>query len=188
MLIGLTGRRGVGKSEIAKALEERHGFVKLHAFAGGKAATEAYFRHIGAEEDVAFRMVHGDLRDIRSDLLPGGQTPRFFMERFGFFMGHDLGPTWTLGMEIARFQRLHPGKSAIIESVVYEAGVLRAAGGVIVRVERPGHEGVVGIKTDAVQAGIVADETILNDGSIDDLNSVVDRLVERLRAQEVVFG
>lgn len=172
MIIGFTGRRGAGKSEAAAALE-RAGFIRAHAFGGGKAATEAYFRHIGASPAQAREMVHGALRDVPSSLLPKQQTPRYFMERFGHWMGTGLGADWTLGAELARIGRDHAGRSVVCESVVYEADVLRAAGGKIVRIVRPGHKGPEGMKTDEAEARIEADITIVNDGSVEDLKRKV---------------
>jgi len=175
-IIGLTGRRHVGKSESAIWLQEL-GFIKCHAFEGGKAAAVGYFRHLGASEDVAHRMVHGDLRDVPSPLLPDNQTPRYFLEIFGKFMGTTLGPEWTLGLELRRVRAACPGKSIIVESVVYEADCFRAAGGTIVRIIRPGHQGPTGMMTDAAEAEIAADVEIINDGSLADLKAKVLALV-----------
>lgn len=172
-LIGLTGMRGVGKSKIADHLRERHGFTSLHAFAGGKVATEALFRHFGATPDLAHRMVHGDLRDTPSDLLPltaDGVThhaPRFFMELFGNFMATELGPEWTLGSELRILERAGGNDRILVESVVYEAEIIRRAGGMIIRVDRqdPGSRSPTGggIRTNAAVAGIVPDAVFVND-------------------------
>lgn len=172
MIIGFTGKRGVGKSAAAAALEEI-GFIRVHAFGGGKAAAEAYFRHIGATPAQAREMVNGVLKDKPSSLLPKQQTPRYFMERLGSFMGQGLGAEWTLGAELARIARDHPGRGVVIESVVYEEAVLRAAGGKIVRIVRPGHKGPEGMKTDEAEARIDVDLTIVNDGSVEDLKRKV---------------
>lgn len=176
-VIGLTGKRGVGKSAAADHLVEVYGFDRAHAFAGGKAATLAYFRHLGAPADVARRMAHGDLRDQPSPFLPGNQTPRFFMEKFGRFMGVTLGPDWTLGAELIRHRNAGT-RPLVVESVVYEAPVIRAAGGVIVRIVRPGHAGPTGDETDPVQASINVDTTIVNDGDLAALCAAVGRVAQ----------
>lgn len=172
MLIAFTGRRGVGKSEAAAALESA-GFVRAHAFGGGKAATEAYFRHIGATAEQAREMVNGSLKDVPSPLLPKCHTPRYFMERFGHFLGVSLGADWTLGAELTRLDRDYPGRSVVIESVAYEQAVIRAAGGKIIRIARPGHKGPEGVRTDEAVARIEVDMTIVNDGTVDDLKRKV---------------
>ena len=76
LLIGLTGLRNVGKSTVADLLVEEFGFVKVHAFDGGKYAAREWFRYVTDDEDVADRMVFGDLKDKPSRYLPGGVAPR----------------------------------------------------------------------------------------------------------------
>jgi len=179
-VIGLTGLRGVGKSTAANYLFVEYDFARLHSFAGGKAAAAAYFEHLGASPGDALRMVDGDLRDVPSPLLPGDATPRHFLERFGRFMGVDMGPDWTLGAEIARAWRREPSRPLVVESVVYEAPVIRAVGGLVVRIERPGHGGPVGVCTDAAQAALDVDATIVNDGDLGKLRRDIDRIAQQM--------
>lgn len=183
MIIGLTGKRGVGKSTIADVLEE-DGFIRSHAFEGGKAATFGYFVHIGMPIDVADEAVYGRLRDEPNEYLPNNSTPRYFMEKFGHFMGVTLGSDWTLGTEIDRIQRNYPSKNIVIESVVYEAPLLRSRGGRIIRVTRPDHEGIMGMMTDAAQSEIDADFELINDGSVDDLLWKTEEAVEACKSLE----
>lgn len=184
-IIGLTGYRGTGKSEIARHLCERHGFASVHAFAGGKAASEAYFRHLGASEVMAWEMVHGALRDVPSKLLPimaqhdspgrrDHATPRYFMEMFGNFMGATLGTDWTAGAEIRRHLRDMPGRDIVLESVVYEDQVVRDFGGVIIRIDRAGALGR-GLKTDEAVTRITPDAVFLNEaGTVAEMLSQFD--------------
>lgn len=177
-LIGLAGLRGTGKSEIAKCLVRDHGFQRLHPFDGGKAACSGYFRHLGASEDEAERMINGDLKDRASPYLPDSQTPRFFMEKLGKFMGVSLGPDWTIGREIERAQREGSGDRFVIESIVYEADVLKQKGGIIVMVERS-ESTIVGIDTDAATLQIQPDYHFTNNGScLEDLSGHVGHLLE----------
>jgi hypothetical protein len=159
-LIGLTGTRNVGKTTTAEILEEEFGFTRIHAFDGGKEAAYAYFEYVTRNPDRARRMVWGDLKDKPCDDLPGGVAPRFFLERFGKFMGVDMGIDWTLAMEIKRARAMSPDAPIVVESVVYEAPWFRAQGGVVVRLQRPDFTGPVGIESDAAQGDIVADITI----------------------------
>lgn len=180
MMIGLTGSRNVGKSTVANMLVESFGFRRIHAFDGGKAATLAYFIHLGATSVEANEMVYGSMKDVPSDILPGRASPRYFMEKLGKFFGVTLGPDWTLGAEIERHRRTDPFARLIAESLVYEADMFRAAGGIIVRVDRPGHVGPVGCESDAFQAGIVEDIRLVNDGDLGLLRLAVTEMVRRI--------
>lgn len=143
------------------------GYVSAHPFNGGKAASMAYFRHCGASEETAWRMAHEDLKDQPSDFLPGRATPRYWMERFGNFMGETMGAEWTLGVELARLAEAG-AERVVVESVVYEWKVLKSHGGKIYRVVRD-VEGPEGIMSDEAQASIPVDGTIDNNGSLGDL-------------------
>lgn len=156
-MIGLTGLRNVGKSTVAELLEREYGFVRIHAFEAGKRAAQAWFEYLGLPGE---RMVYGDLKDKPHPSLPGRVAPRYFLERFGHFMGEDMGITWTLGLEIDKARRDAPGRPIVVESVVYEAGWFKRQGGTVWRLERPGHAGPVGVASDGAQAAIKADMTI----------------------------
>lgn len=177
-LIGITGKRNVGKSTVADYLVAEYGYVKAHAFDAGKEAGLAYLGHITGDHQRAWQMTYGDLKDVPCADLPGGVTPRYFYERFGQFMGVEMGVEWTLGAEVATTRRKHPGKPIVVESLVYEAGWFRRQGGRIVRLVRPDHEGPVGTESDAVQAGIIADEVI----------SAVDVRELKARVAQVIEG
>lgn len=166
LILGLTGSRGVGKSRLCDALVEGHGFTRMHPFDGGKAACEAYFRHLGATAEEASRMVRGDLKDASSPFLPMGpdgqrHAPRYFMERFGAFMGVTLGSEWTLEAEVARL--IGAGVTRIVsESIVFEADDFRRLGGVIVEVVRTGGPMIEGIETDRAVRRISPDAVFHN--------------------------
>lgn len=157
LLIGLTGKRNVGKSTVAEYLESHFGFERIHAFDAGKIAAAAWFKAMGLP---GREMVYGPLKDKPCADLPGNASPRYFLERFGHFMGAEMGVEWTLAMEVAAARRRSPRAPIVVESVVYEAPWFKRAGGQIWRLERPGHEGPAGVASDSVQAGIEADVTI----------------------------
>lgn len=184
IIIGLAGLRRVGKSTACDHLVQHHGFVRLHPFDGGKAATRAYLTHIGISSDYAWRMTDGDLKDTPCDRLPGNATPRSFMEPFGKFMGVEMGPEWTIGMELRRLAE--QGHERIVaESVVYEDEVVRSLGGSIWKLTKSDRLPVEGLKTDAYTMAMQSDLTILNDGSHDDLYRSLDEQIENLFEKEL---
>ncbi|MBW3243622.1 hypothetical protein KUV57_13190 [Epibacterium sp. DP7N7-1] len=184
-IIGLKGRRQVGKSKIADHLVQNLGFTRVHPFDGGKVACRAYFMHLGADEETAWRMTDGDLKDVPSPILPIITKPehvvpgkselgdhymsRFFMEKFGRCMGIDMGPDWTIGKELQLHLDANPGedKRLVVESIVYEADQLRALGGKIIEVTRTaeGLESPVGMETDRFGATVVPDLHFNNSGA-----------------------
>lgn len=179
LIIGLTGDRGVGKSEIVRYLVKHHGFQQTHSFAPGKTMFISYLERKRVPHDIAFQMVYGDLRDVPSKYLPNNATPRYFMEKFGYFMGHDLGGDWTLGVEIenAIYDNV---KMLIVDSVVYEEDVINKYNGIIVRVTRPGKEHNAHIDAPNTTAAnkIVKEHAVLeNNGSLEDLQYKTQQLI-----------
>lgn len=178
-MIGLTGRRNVGKSTVARLLQKEYGFVPVHPYAGGKVAAVAFFDYITGDAETAWEMVYGDLKDTPSEYLPGNVSPRYFMEKDGHFRGATLGLEWTLGLEIEIARREHPGRRPVVESLVYEADWFRQKGGMVVRIERPGHEGPAGVESDKVQAAVRADATIAAT-SVEELEAEARKLVQQV--------
>lgn len=160
IMIGLTGLRNVGKTTFANVLEQEFGFNRIHAFGIGKEAALTWLAEATGSMDRAVRMVYGDLKDKPCHDLPGGVAPRYFLEKFGHFMGVEMGVSWTLAVEVAKARRESPHAPIVVESVVYEAEWFRRAGGLIVRLERPDFDTPVGVASDAAQAVIQADVTI----------------------------
>lgn len=181
LMIGLTGRRNVGKSTLANLLEAEFGFDKIHAFDSGKHASEKWFTEVTGDPAIAYRMVWDDLKDKPSSLLPGGESPRYFMEKFGHFMGTVMGVDWTLGVEIKKARARSPRSPIVVESVVYEAPWFRKQGGIVVRLERPDFIAPTGVESDGVQALIKADVSVTA-RSIPELEEKGRSLIRRLLA------
>lgn len=190
-ILGLAGYRRVGKTEVSDRLVEAHGFQRVHPFNGGKAACRAYFMHLGVSEENAWRMTDGDLKDSPCEFLPDNAKPRLFMEKFGKFMGVEMGPDWTIGRELYLAKQKRPER-LIVESVVYEDMVLRGLGAPIWKIVRPDVKPTPGLKTDAYTEAMTTDLEIVNDGTIAELCEKIDALVSQhvpaLEAAEELCG
>ncbi len=181
LIIGLAGLRQVGKSRVANHLVASHGFQKVHPFSGGKAACRAYYAHLGASEETAWRMTDGDLKDTPSPYLPNREPSRTFMERFGKFMGVEMGPDWTIGTELRIATGRPGGNRLVVESVVYEDHVIREAGGMLWMIERSGRMPTPGLETDAYTMRMTCDLTIMNDAeTLGPLHDTIDALMENM--------
>ena len=87
------------KSTVADHLKSR-GWQSVHPFAGGKVMVIPYLERLGIPHATAERMVYGDLKDVAHPLLPGDGKCRTLMEKLGAFMPRELGPEWTIGVEL----------------------------------------------------------------------------------------
>ena len=184
MIIGLTGARGSGKTTVADYLRKKHGFIIGHTFRSGKEMCEAYFYWLGVPKRTAKDMVNGKLRDVPCALLPNNHTPRYLMERLGFWMGTELGPAWTLGTELNRFDRIcPPGTNYVFESVVYEAALLKYRGGIIVKLGRTST--LQGLHTDAAVNNLTPDFVLENNGpNVEALYDEIENLLLTIKEQE----
>lgn len=181
MIIGLTGLREVGKSTIARILREQYGFASVHGFGPGRDMCVAHYRACGIDEDTARRMVYGDLKDTPCSQLPNGVSSRFFMEKLGRFMGQELGPDWTVGVEIARELRQNPKVKLVAESLVYEGRALIARCDIrVVRVVRSNHRGVSTEYTDLNQQDVPYHYWLDNCTTVAELEAKVARLISTL--------
>ena len=167
-VIGLTGKRGCGKSMIANLMMEA-GYVSLHPFNPGKEILKGYYAQLGIDEDTAKRMLYGDLKDAVSPRLAEGcpksdnpfdpqPTSRWIMEQLGRYMGVEMGPEWTIGSEVHH----HVARGAdrfVMESIAYEADFFGRDRIALVEIvaEKSGRPGAVGLHTDLAVAALSPD-------------------------------
>lgn len=131
-IIAFTGLAGAGKSTAAMHLVKSRGFERVR-FAGPLKAMLAALGLTPAEID-------GDRKELPCDLL-GGKTPRWAMQTIGTEWGRNLiaPDLWIRAWKVA-VDRLPTGVPVVVDDCRFpnEADAVRAAGGVIVRIDRPG--------------------------------------------------
>lgn len=132
-LIALTGYAGSGKSTLAHLLAWEHRFT-IVKFA---APLKDMLRALGLSE----REIEGDLKEQPCALL-GGHTPRRAMQTLGTEWGRELfGQDFWVGIAMHKVRAvLDCGGRVVIDDCRFpnEAAAIRAAGGVVVRIVRPG--------------------------------------------------
>lgn len=171
MLIGLTGRKQSGKSTVAGLLKA-HGFIE-HSFAD---PIRAFVGHIldmtPAELEAAKEMPIGFL---------GGVTPRQMMQTIGTEWGRQtIHPElWVRSLQLRVEPLVATGQRIVISDIRFdnEAQAIRAIGGRVVRVERPGPNADRHV-SEAGVSGRLVDFSLYNGGGIIELASAVDLLVD----------
>ncbi len=130
-IIGLTGLAGAGKTSAARWLERNMGYTVLPFSAPLKAMAGVVLR---AEQ------LHGVGKEVPLEVLCG-LTPRQFMQRLGTEFGRDqVGQDFWIGLWFRAARALPQGARIVADDVRFlnEAATIRAAGGVIIEMARPG--------------------------------------------------
>jgi hypothetical protein len=168
-VIAFTGLAGAGKTTAATHLIDRHGFRRVR-FAGPLKAMMAALGLTAAEID-------GDRKEFPCELL-GGKTPRWAMQTIGTEWGRDLiaQDLWIRAWQHAVSQ-LPAGVNVVVDDCRFpnEADAVRAAGGWMVRIERPGAGTASAHQSE--QHALSADCTLENDASMKALCDQVDAFV-----------
>lgn len=172
-LIAFTGLAGSGKSTAAQHLVKNNGFQRLR-FAG---PLKDMMRALGLTE----AEIEGDRKETPCELL-GGKTPRYAMQTIGTEWGRDLiaSDLWIRAFNAA-LAKVPEGVPVVVDDCRFpnEADAIVAAGGVLVRVVRPGAgAGAAGHSSEGQQLPAVGE--IQNDVSLPTFLWRVDRIVRDL--------
>lgn len=173
ILIGLTGRAGVGKDQVAKHLSTRYDFKPM-AFAAPlkKAAAEIF----GIEE------VYFHDRGLKESTAPHwGITPRVMMQVLGTQgVRNNFGQDFWVKRWLLDYAKIKETENVVLTDIRFanEARVVQDLGGVMVHITRPGfseaaidHESESGVPFNSR-----TDHVLVNDSSIRELYNKVDDL------------
>lgn len=170
-IIGLCGRARAGKSTVAQCL------VSYHAY--GEDSFAAPIRRFVADI-LGWTLTELEThKEAPIDWLPG-ETPRRMMQTVGTEWGRQrVHPDLWVESCVRRAQTW---PQVVISDVRFEneAAAIRARGGEVWQVVRPGHESIAADHPS--EAGIpdaLIDRIIVNDGSIDDLYARVAAVLRR---------
>jgi hypothetical protein len=168
---------GSGKSEAARRLIAQHGFWQGKFARALKDMLRTFLRYRGASSELIDRMIEGDLKEAPSRYL-NGRTPRHAMQTLGTEWGRDCihNDIWVDTEMEAQAKE----KALVFDDVRFanEAGAIRAAGGIIVKVQRP--SAITRSEHLSELMPFAVDCTLVNNESIDEWHATVDELVRDL--------
>jgi energy-coupling factor transporter ATP-binding protein EcfA2 len=158
-IVALVGPAGSGKTTLARLLEAQ-GFTRTSFAAPIKAMIAALLFYQKADDELVTRMLNGDLKEIPSPFL-ANQTPRYAMQTLGTEwreLIHRKLWLFVWNQSIANHDRI------VVDDVRFkhEAEFVRALGGQIFRVCRPGFTAGKHI-SELEYASIYPDALIQND-------------------------
>ena len=176
IIIGLTGPAGAGKDTVRTVLEEEHGFYGL-AFADPvRAMARALLEHVYCEHYASRR----DLKETPPPVL--GVSYREIAQTLGTEWGRRTirESLWIdIAMSQARLALARGQRRIVISDVRFEneAKAIRAMGGRIWLVRRDGVQPVRAHVSEEYWMTADVDDVVSNDGSIDELRSLVALMV-----------
>lgn len=181
MILGIAGRAGAGKDTVGRLLRDNH-YYAIVAFANPIKRMLCTLLNVPMEK--------WEDRDWKETVLPGiGFTPRQLAQTLGAEWGRALSEDFWIRIAKRSIEetkagfRHHDnlGKNFVITDVRFEneASAIRAMGGLVVHVDRPGSIDGTAFSEHSSEAGIERkfnDYVILNDKAISNLAHEVDKL------------
>jgi len=174
MIIGLTGRKECGKSEVAKAIMKADSNFRIRSFAHPlKVAVRDIF-------GLSFEQTNGNRKEVIDERY--NLTPRFIMQQFGTEVCRSIyGDIWIACMK----RRLKEGvtmhiRSVIIDDVRFdnEAQAILDWGGILVSVVRPSLDDNSAEHVSEGGVTVPLTASIINDRDVEYLRSTSLRLLD----------
>ena len=171
VVVALSGYARAGKDTVAKILKERQRFA-TGAFADALKLVLAKLDPIICD-DIRLSDIAGGMEEAKA--LP---EVRCLLQRLGTEAGRKvLGPdVWVRSLLDRPPVRLAVSDCRFVD----EAEAVRARGGIIIRVNRPGFGPINGHVSETALDGYDFDAVLVNDGSIEDLAAKVEAIVPAL--------
>lgn len=172
-LVGVTGRKRAGKDTFAKRLVDQHGFTRM-AFADN-------VRKVALAIDPIIGWVDGPVR-LSTLVGLGGWEPakefpevRRILQRIGTEGIRSLQPDFWIRQVLDHM----PDGPVVITDVRFpnEADAIKMAGGVVIRVNRPGLFSDDQHSSESAMDNYRYNEIVQNEGTVKDLYATVDKWV-----------
>jgi hypothetical protein len=173
-IIGVTGRAGAGKDTVHRILDEEFADYPVNRLAFADLLKESAMASLGLKRRVsnAFKE-NGSIKINLGDLGVFTMSGREYLQRYGAEAHREIfGKDFWID---AAFERLQKGVT-IVTDVRFdnEATAIRAFGGMVWKIERPGEEiEESGHSSEQGVSDSLVDQFLINDGSIADLRTQV---------------
>lgn len=189
-LIGLCGFARAGKDTVGHILVERHGFTRV-AFADP-------LKQLAAAVDPVLDVEDGNrIRRYTDTLTAEGEAyvkdayPEYrrFLQALGLGVRQVLGADTWVDAAMAQISRI--GGPVVVTDVRFpnEVDAIRQCGGQVWLVDRPGLQPDLSHVSEQLPQTVVPDMTVVNDGDLPDLQTVVcDALLTAFNPFEVPAG
>jgi hypothetical protein len=161
-VIGLTGRKGSGK-DTAAAVYEAYGAEKLKMADGLKTMLSSLLIFQGVSEQIAYRMIEGDLKEVDTPFF-GGRSPRFAMQTLGTEWGRNLmGEHFWVNI-FANAVATSAAQLVVCSDVRFpnEVDAIHQMNGKVYRVDREGIDKSDAHPSEVLIDGLKVDGVILN--------------------------
>lgn len=188
-IAGIVGPKGSGKTSLAKAMKScfNEGDATRMRFAGPlKRMVRQLLMEAGV--DAPSEYVDGDRKEEEIPGFPFDANARHLMQTLGTEWGREIVDKniWRdLTMERAKTKR-EEGLFVMIDDARFpnEVEAIREAGGIIIRVQRDGHEwdNADEHASEGAIASISPDYVVENDRSLSDLKESADRLLANIES------
>jgi hypothetical protein len=159
-LIGLTGRKRSGKNTVGDVFQGG-GYTQLSFAAPIKIMIAGLLSYQGVPAPTIREMLEGDLKEVPTKYL-GGQSPRYAMQKLGteWGRGEMKDSLWVDILMNARTQF----EAVVVTDVRFpnEVEAIKAAGGEVYRINRPGLPAADCHLSEALIDGLDVDQEIHN--------------------------
>lgn len=173
MIIGLSGYAGSGKTTIGQQLVITGGYRRKKFAAPLKDMLRTFLGAQGVTPAHVEQMIEGDLKEVPTAYL-NGATPRHAMQTLGTDWGRALlcENLWC----DAAMRDVHIGDRVVFDDVRFqnEADAVRAQGGIVMRLTRPGVDRNSGHASENLPW---ADADVLNDRTPAEIADIITSLV-----------
>jgi hypothetical protein len=171
MIIGLSGYAQSGKNTVADILVDNHGFIQL-AFAD---AIRAFVYEINPMVACSPTGYLQDLVNLKGwDEAKQEPQVRKLLQSTGLAGRNMIDEYLWVALTLSQIKDPQDGRYVITDvRFPNEAAALSSQGGQLWRIERPGVEAVNDHVSETALDAWVFDETIINDGTIEDLKKKI---------------